>query len=151
MTRDEIPFQTGYSIRPEHMQSMLLARLERASHFLLMTPGAAIAARAASVPSGLGVFVLAMFLFVWQPGTKSVLASAQKQNYENLRAKIDDLPKAGLQQGFALLQENDSQTPGCLCEVACMGEMIRRGITPDFSLTWLQKVMAFMAGDLPRQ
>ncbi|POR52771.1 hypothetical protein B0G62_10468 [Paraburkholderia eburnea] len=149
-TRSETEFQIGYSIRLEKMQAMLLARADRIVNFLQIVLSAAVIANTAPVLTGVVLAILSTYSFVWQPGGKSMLALAQKQKYENLQSQAASLDDGELHKRYCDLAESDSQAIGSLTRPAHMGEMIRLGIPPDFQLTRLERVFAFLAGDLPR-
>lgn len=150
MTRDELLFQIGYSIRLEKMQATLLARADRVSNFLQIFLGVAVVADAYPKAIGVAVAAVAAISFVCQPGAKSTEARAQKQKYEKLLAEESKLSDDEMRARYAELQESDSLVIGSLAHPAHMGEMIRLGHIPDFKLRWFEKVCAALAGDLPR-
>lgn len=150
MTRDDLLFQIGYSIRLEKMQAKLLDRADRASNFLQIFLGVAVVADAYPKVVGAAVAALAAISFVCQPGAKSIEARAQKQKYERLMAEESALSDQDLRTRYAELQESDSLVIGSLAQPAHMGELIRLGHTPDFELHWFEKLCASLAGDLPR-
>ncbi|RQQ42014.1 hypothetical protein DF121_34185 [Burkholderia stagnalis] len=150
MTRSETLFQIGYSIRLEKMQAMFLVRTDRFVNFAQILLGAAVITTAAPVATGIAVAALAAFSFIYQPGAKSIQALAQKQKYEQLFACASSISDEQLFQKYCALQETDSQVIGSLMNPAHMGELVRLGETPDFQLTWLERIFAFIAGDLPR-
>jgi len=150
MTRDELLFQIGYSIRLEKMQATLLARADRASNFLQIFLGVAVVADAYPKVIGVAMAALAAISFVCQPGAKSTEARTQKQKYEKLLAEESTLLDQQLRTRYAELQESDSFIVGSLANPAHMGEQIRLGYVPDFQLNWFEKVCAALAGDLPR-
>ncbi|WP_176314753.1 hypothetical protein [Burkholderia vietnamiensis] len=150
MTRYETTFQIGYSIRLEKMQAMLMARADRASNFAQMLLGAAVMTNAAPLATGIAVAALAAYSFVCQPGGKATQALAQKQRYEQLLTEAGALDDAALFARYCALQESDSQVIGSLAHPAYVGEMIRLDQPTDVKLTRLEKIFAFLAGDLPR-
>lgn len=150
MTRDDLMFQIGYSIRLEKMQAMLLGRVDRASSFMQLLLGAAVVTNAMPVLTGIAVAALAAFSFVNQPGAKSTQALLQKQRYEKLQAIAPEMEDAELRKQFAEIQETDSQVLGSLLHVAQYGEEVRVGAKPNFELTWFEKWIGRLAGDLPR-
>lgn len=150
MTRDELLFQIGYSIRLEKMQSLFLARIDRASNFSQMLLGIAVVTTKWPTATGIAVSALAAFSFVYQPGAKATEAKAQKQRYEKLLGRTPSLSDDELHSEFGAIQESDSQVIGSLMNPAHFGECVRLGRSPDYKLTWIEKVFAFIAGDLPR-
>lgn len=149
MTRDELLFQIGYSIRLEKMQSMFLARVDRALNFLQLFLGAAIVTTKWPIVTGIAVSVLAAISFVYQLGSKATEAKLQKQRFEKLLARAPSLTDEVLHTQFSDMQETDSQVIGSLMNPAYFGECVRLGRTPDVALTFLEKICAFVAGDLP--
>lgn len=151
MTRHETIYQIGYSIRLEKMQAMFLARVDRLVNFSLMLLGAAvITTLIPPVVTGIAVAVLGGLSFIYQPGVKSMLALTQKQKYEKLLARESKLEDDDLFSAYAELQESDSQAIGSLTNPATMGELIRLDCPVNFELSWLEMIMAFIAGDLPK-
>lgn len=150
MTRDDLLFQIGYSIRLEKMQAMFLARVDRASNFLQMLLGIAVVTTKWPTITGVAVSALAAFSFVYQPSARATEAKAQKQRYEKLLAQTSSLSEEELHKQFSSTQETDSQVIGSLMNPAHFGEYVRLGLVPDCTLTSIEKVAAFIAGDLPR-
>lgn len=150
MTRDDLLFQIGYSIRLEKMQAMFLARVDRASNFLQMLLGIAVVTTKWPTITGVAVSALAAFSFVYQPGARATEAKAQKQRYEKLLAQASSLSEEELHKQFSSTQETDSQVIGSLMNPAHFGEYVRLGLVPDCTLTSIEKVAAFIGGDLPR-
>lgn len=151
MMRDETLYQIGFSIRLEKMHCTLLGRFDRASNFLQLLLGIAVVATSWPVVVGIAVSTLAAISFVYQPACKSIEAKIQKQKYEKLQARASTLTDSELEAEFAEVQAGDSVAIGSLLHPAHVGECIRLERTVDVSLTWYEKLMAFLAGDLPRQ
>ena len=150
VTRYDTLFQIGYSIRLEKMQAMFLARVDRFVNFTLMLLGAAVITTVFPVATGIAIAALGGFSFVYQPGVKSILALGQKQKYEKLLSRAGSLSDDELFICFSEIQESDSQIIGSLMCPAHMGELIRLNQPVDFTLSRLEKIMAFTAGDLPK-
>src|SRR5260370_32071831 len=151
MTRHETIYQIGYSIRLEKMQAMFLARVDRFINFSLMLLGAAVITTLfPPVVTGIAVAVLGGLSFIYQPGVKSMLALTQKQKYEKLLSREPELEDNELFSSYADLQESDSQVIGSLANPSTMGELIRLDCPVNFELSWLETVMSFIAGDLPK-
>ncbi|MGT2471665.1 hypothetical protein [Paraburkholderia terrae] len=150
MTRFETLFQIGYSIRLEKMQAMFLARVDRFINFSLLLLGAAVVTTVYPVATGFAVAALGAISFVYQPSVKSMQALTQKQKYEKLLACESELADGELLKRYSDLQEGDSLVIGSLACPAHLGELVRRGNAVDFTLTWNEKIAAFIAGDLPR-
>lgn len=151
MTRDEIAFSISYSIRLEKMQSTFLARIDRASNFCQLLLGIAVIATNLPILTGILVSTLAAFSFVYQPAIKSIEARAQKQKYEKLQGIFATLTDKELTAQFGEIQATDSLVIGSLMHPAHFSEYIRLGKNPDYELTRFEKLVAFIAGDLPRR
>lgn len=152
MKRHESTFQIGYSIRLETMHAVFLARVDRFVNFSQLLLGAAVITTTYPVATGIAVAALGAFSFVYQPGSKSTQAIAQKQKYEKLQARIPELGDDELFKCVTELQEGDSLALGSLKMPAYVSELVCRGaeVPTDCRLSLLEKTLAFIAGDLPK-
>lgn len=96
------------------------------------------------------VVLSSAYTLVYQPGSKAALADLQKRQYESLCARMTSLSDDDLRDAYAKVQENDSAEVGALCDAAYNGELIRLGHPPKHDLSRREKILAWIAGDLPR-
>jgi hypothetical protein len=150
MNRSELEFQIAYSSRLERMIAILLSRIDRVVTFAQILLGASVFAHAPYIPVGTLITVFAAYSFVYQPGIKSMQALTQKQKYDDLLAQALKLTDDELKARFYALQENDVPEIGELCHAAHMGEEIRLGHPPSVVLSKYERLVAWLAGDLPR-
>ncbi|RKT98988.1 hypothetical protein C7H84_33910 [Burkholderia sp. Nafp2/4-1b] len=151
MLRFEILFQLGYSIRLERMHEILLARMDRFISFTQIFLGITIVVGILPITGGIIVAALSAFSFAYQPGVKSVRACMQKRKYESLLAEASSVDNDTLLERYCALQENGSQIIRVLMHPAHVGEEIRLGREPTLDLTFIERMSAFIAGDLPRR
>lgn len=150
MNRSELEFQIAYSSRLERMTAVLLSRIDRVVTFAQLLFGASVFANAPHIPAGILIAAFAAYSFVYQPGIKSMQALTQKQKYDELLAQAPKLTDDELRTRFYALQENDLLEIGSLCHAAHVGEEIRLGHSPSIVLSRYERLMAWLAGDLPR-
>jgi hypothetical protein len=151
--RDELIFQLGYSARLERMTSTLLGRIDRGTSFAQLFLGASVFA---NVPNWLQYLIatslcgITIFVIVYQPAVKQMLAAAQRDAYDGLLAKSKLLSDTEISEQLVTIQKQDSAVLGALCNPAHVGECIRLDREPNVSLNRHERVMAWLAGDLPR-
>ncbi|MGF6936832.1 hypothetical protein OKW41_005994 [Paraburkholderia sp. UCT70] len=153
MERDELLFQLGYSARLERMTSTLLGRIDRGTSFAQLFLGASIFANG---PNWLQYVIatllcaITVFVIVYQPAVKQMLAAAQRDAYDCLLVKARDLPDAEISEQLVAIQKQDSAVLGALCNPAHLGECIRLDREPNVTLDRHERLVAWLAGDLPR-
>lgn len=135
------------------MTSTLLGRIDRGASFITLFLGASVFA---DVPHWLqyaiatGLCATTVYVIVFQPGACALKAAAQQSAYEDLNAKSGALPDDELSREFAAIQKQDSSVLGALHNAAHVGECIRLDREPNITLSWRERVIAWLAGDLPR-
>lgn len=153
MERDELIFQLGYSARLERMTSTLLGRIDRGTSFAQLFLGAAVFA---NVPNWLQYLIatllcaITVFVIVYQPAVKQMLAAAQRDSYDGLLAKSKFLSDTEISEQLVAIQKQDSTVLGALCNPAHLGECIRLDREANVTLDTHERLVAWLAGDLPR-
>lgn len=153
MERDELIFRLGYSARLESMTSTLLGRIDRGTSFAQLFLGASVFANG---PSWLQYVIatllcgITVFVIVYQPAVKQMLAAAQHDAYECLLTKSKLLSDEDIAEHLVAIQKQDSAVLGALCNPAHVGECIRLEREPNVRLNRHERLIAWMAGDLPR-
>lgn len=154
MTRPELIFQIGLSARLERMTATLLGRMDRGASFLTLFLSASIFANVASwLQYAIAVMLCAItfFTLVYQPAAKAVQANFQRAAYDDLYARADVLTDRQLHDELNKLQQQDSAVPGALYHPAHFGEAVRLNLEPNVRMMRYEKIVAWLAGDLPRQ
>src|SRR5260363_220369 len=154
MTRPELIFQIGLSARLERMTATLLGRMDRGASFLTLFLSASIFANVASwLQYAIAVMLCAItfFTLVYQPAAQAVQANFQRAAYDDLYARADVLTDRQLHDELNKLQQQDSAVPGALSHPAHFGEAVRLNLEPNVRMMRYEKIVAWLAGDLPRQ
>jgi hypothetical protein len=153
MTRPELIFQICLSARLERMTATLLGRVDRGASFLTLFLSASIFAGVASwLQYSIAVMLCAItcFTIVYQPATRAVQANLQRAAYDALYARASSLTNEQLHEELNKLQQQDSVVLGALYNPAHFGEAVRLDLEPNVQMTRYERVMAWLAGDLPR-
>lgn len=149
MNLHELQFQIRYSFHLETMQAVLCGRIDRLLCIGQIFLGSMCAAFTAIAPvMGVLIALLAAVAMVCQFAAKGVRAEHQAAQLKPLLTS--NLSASELEQQFTAIQENDSEVFGALRNAAHMRATIAMGLTDDgYQLTRFEKVMAWLAGDLP--
>ena len=148
MHRADNEYAVRYSHRLERMTSIFWGRLDKAVIFIQLCLGASAFTDLANLKLiGGTLAVSSVWTFVYQPGAKAALAEQQKQQYESLCVRMALLSDEELAIALAKIQEKDCAELGCLCRAAEHFESIKLGVSPTISLSWQDRIAAWIAGD----
>lgn len=151
MQPHDVLFNLRYSFHLNTMQATLLARLDKLLSFTLLLLGSAVAASFGwQAALGFIVAALSAIQFVWQPGRASMLAERQAAAYRTLLGQTSQLDTIQLQQSYQQLQQSDPAEIGSLRDPAFKRAVIALDLEDTIALTPWQRIMAWLAGDLPK-
>jgi len=154
VNRDELIFQLGFSARLERMTSTLLGRIDRGTSFAQLFLGAAVFANGPNwVQNSIATLLCAItvFVIVYQPAVKQMLAATQRDAYDSLHAQSASLSDEQISEQLLAIQRQDSAVLGALYNPAHFGECIRLNREPNVTLNRHERLIAWLAGDLPRE
>jgi hypothetical protein len=150
-TKHELLFAIHYAIRLEKMTANLMGRLDRVSSFVQLLLGAAVFADSPYQKLiGIILVLTSMFAFVWQPAGKAAQARSQKQEYERLLVAASSMAEDALATSIQEVRAKNSDEIGALCTAAHIGVEISMGLVQSVRLSPREKIVAWLAGDLPR-
>ncbi|MEF9677008.1 hypothetical protein ABRQ00_13000 [Pectobacterium aroidearum] len=144
-------FQLRYSYNLETMTMIFHSRIDKLLTAIQLISGTAVIAN-----TGLGWFfalpvvVIATTQLIWQPSIIAERASVQCRQYADLLYNSDTLPAEDIFKALKTLHHTDSTPFGSLLNPAYKRAAISSGLPDDTTLTTYEKVMAWIAGDLPR-
>ncbi|MCW2103745.1 UNVERIFIED_ORG: hypothetical protein M2402_000891 [Rahnella aquatilis] len=154
MTRDKTVFHIRYSFHIETMQATLFNRLDRLLTFAQILLGSAIFASYGNIPLfGAIVAVISVTSFVWQPGKAAMLCDIQSKKMKELISKPDSFSDLELHAAYTKAEETDNPTLGLLRDAAYKRTLIALGRNSEsllIELTFLEKITAWLSGDLPK-
>lgn len=147
MNRHELQHTVRCSVRYERMTANFSRRLENAAIFLQITLGLAVFSDFASMKVvGAAVSIISIWVFVYRPGTKALLASQQQRRYEGLCVKMAGLSDTELAEQVEALGQLDSEIPDFICRAAENAEHIYNNSLAPYPLSLVQKALVRIAG-----
>lgn len=152
--RHDIIYDINYSYALEKMQATLCGRVDRFLSFLILFFGAAVFAdfRGTIFYGGL-IACVAAFNSVYQFGKNSAVAQSRAYQYLALIRDVDSLENEQLVSKLKLMEKDDSHIFSILRNAAQQRATICLGLrdNPPIKLTKFEKIISWLAGDLPNQ
>lgn len=152
MSRQDLIFDINYSYYLEKMFSTLTGRIDRIMTFLIILSGCGVFVSITGyVWFGAFIAALSISQVVYQFSRSSGVATEQARIYLELITDEESLTDEELQARFKQLQSVDSKAWGCL-ELPAHKRTAIALERPDTTreLASLEKLAAWLAGDLPR-
>ena len=151
MTRHKLNFDIHYGHAIEAMHARFWARSDRLLTFFQIVLGSAVFADVGNnmLFGGLLV-VLSTMSFVWQPAMTSLHFAKRQENYARLIINEPTMSEEELRAALSKAAEDMPAELGLLTNPAHMRACIELGCPPTTTLTFWEKVAAFIAGDVPR-
>lgn len=129
------------------MTSTFNRRLDNAAIFAQIVLGLAVFGSLLSVRIvGITVSVVSIWIFVYRPGHKALLASQQQRRYERLCAKMGNLSDTQLADEYGTIGEKNSEIPEFICRAAENAEHHNHNSAPPHQLRWHQRALCLIAG-----
>jgi len=151
MVSHELKFLLHYSHAIEVMHARFLARIDRILTFFQIVLGSAVFAEIdGTMWYGFLMVVLATGSFVWQPAMSSLRFAKRGENYARLIILEPTMSDEELRAALSKETEDVPFELGVLTNPAHMRASIEIGSSPTITLTFMEKVAAFIAGDVPR-
>ncbi|GAA4493366.1 hypothetical protein [Pseudaeromonas paramecii] len=151
MKRDDLQFQLSYSYFMESMHARLYSRVDKLLTFAQLVLGSSVfASFGENWFLGLALVILSAISFVWQPAAKSHVYAGRADNYAKLMYRADELTDQELESQLTSTVEDIFDEVGALTSAAYMRAAIQLGRQCDTKLSGIEKVLAWLAGDLPR-
>lgn len=151
MRRADNEYAIRYSHRLERMTAIYWGRLDKVVTFVQLCLGASAFTDLANLKLiGATLAASSVWTFVFQPGAKAALAEQQKQQYESLCVRMSLLSDEELAESLAKVQEKDCSELGGLARAAEYFESMKLGVIPKVGLSWQDRLIAWIAGDSPR-
>lgn len=157
MARQDILVDLNHSYYVEKMQSTLCGRIDRALSFIIVFLGASVFGDFfhASIYYGILIAFIATLNGIYQFGKKSAQAKDRAYQYLVLIRDADSekLSDIELSEKFKKLEKHDSDVFSILCNAAQQRATIVLGLrdNPAIKLTRLEKIVSWLAGNLPNQ
>lgn len=149
--RHGLEFAVFYSVALCEMHARFWGRTDKWLNFLQIALGSAVFASVGDTMVFGGLLVgMTAFTFVWQPGVTAMKFTMQHQKYQALLYKMSALDDAELSRSLLEIGENDQPELGLLTHAAELRAHIRMSKSTDIRLTLAEKLMSWLAGDLPR-
>jgi hypothetical protein len=146
----DLKFQATYSYYLEVMTETFNRRTDNLMNFLLiLTGGLTSVGVQFGWLCGLLAIVFSAYRVAYKPADKAASAEAQKKRYSRLLCDVDMASDAEIARRLEELEEFDSNAPTSLCNPARNRASIElyHKIEP---LTKFEKLMAFLAGGIPK-
>lgn len=148
--RNGLEFGVYYSLTLCEMHARFWGRADKWLSFLQIALGSAVFASVGDTMVFGGLLVaMTAFTFVWQPGVTAMKFAMQRQKYQELAHKMVKLSDEELSAAISDISENDPSEFGLLTNPAEARASIRMRGSPNIELTIWEKIMAWLAGDLP--
>ncbi|WP_288392486.1 hypothetical protein [uncultured Herbaspirillum sp.] len=147
MNRSDLEYALIYSSVLERLTAAFWGRLDKATVFFQLCLGASVFAEIANMKI-IGAFLTAvsMWSLVFSPTARSLTAEQQRQQYEGLCVRAENLSDEDLAKAFEKIQERDSPELAVLSRLAEHAAHIRLGATPPYPLKWFDRVFGLLAG-----
>lgn len=151
MASHELKFVLHYSHAIEVMHARFLARIDRILTFVQIVLGSVVFAEVeGTMWYGFLMVVLATGSFVWQPAMSSLRFAKRGENYARLIILEPTMSDEEMRAALSKAAEDMPSELGVLTNPAHIRASIELGCPPTTTLTWMEKVAAFIAGDVPR-
>jgi hypothetical protein len=148
---DEQKFLVYYNQYLELMTETLNRRCERTLCFCQFLLGSAVFAQSPhGWLFGAAVAVCAAFQYSWNPGEIAANARMQAYRYQLLRDAFDDMTQEELARQISATEQSDSPLMNALLNPARCRAYIALGWPQVEILTRREKIMAWLAGGIPR-
>lgn len=122
-------------------------RLEQGALFTQVVLGLAVFAHVAGVKAvGAALAIIPVWLFIYRPGPKALLASQQQRRYESLCVKMSSMSDEELALEFSRISGQDSEPADFICKAAENALHINAKCEPPHTLGVMQKCMRLIAG-----
>lgn len=129
------------------MTATFNGRLDRAASFTQIVLGLAVFSSVSSMKIvGAAVAIISVWVFVYQPGRKALLASQQQRRYEALCIKMARLSDDELAEEYVRLGERNSEVMEFICMAAENAEHINHKSNPPHKLGPLHRALLLIAG-----
>ncbi|MFP9230162.1 hypothetical protein [Pectobacterium cacticida] len=150
-TEHDVMFQLHYSYYLEVMTEILNRRVDTAINAVILTLGAAVFANSSygRLFGGI-VAVLTGFRIACKFSQKAANAKAQTLRYSRLIDDAHGLTPSDISHRLSTLEEFDSDTLSSLLNPARQRAIIKMGLPNSESLSLFEKLMAFLAGGIPK-
>lgn len=151
MTRDDVEFDIYYSYFLEKMNYTLLNRIDKGITLVLIVLGFSVFAPFSNMFFfGVSVAILSVLQLVYQFGQEAGLSKEQMRQYKRMLIEFSTLSDDDLRARYLKIQDADSNPWRSLQDAAFKRTCIALGRNDDSDMTFTHSVIAWFAGDLPR-
>lgn len=155
MSREEILDRILYSHHFERLFCSLTGRIDKLLSFGLLLLGSSVISRSGNpLWVGLAIASITALQMAYQFGKSSEHARKQAKLYQSLYTEREALTDKDLLSELKKIEDSDLSPWMVLSRPAILRTRIQQGIFPDEyepSLTRMEKITAWFAGDLPRR
>lgn len=151
MTRDDVEFDIYYSYFLEKMNYTLLNRIDKGITLVLIVLGFSVFAPFSNMfIFGVSVAILSVLQLVYQFGQEAGLSKEQMRQYKRMLIEFSTLSDDDLRARYLKIQDADSNPWRSLQDAAFKRTCIALGRNDDSDMTFTHSMIAWFAGDLPR-
>ncbi|CAH3740095.1 hypothetical protein [Enterobacter hormaechei] len=151
MNRDDLEFDIHYSFFIEKMNYTLLNRIDKGITLVLIVLGFSVFAPYNNMfLFGVAVAILSVLQLVYQFGQEAGLSKEQMRQYKRMLVEFSTLSDDDLRTRYLKIQDADSNPWQSLQDAAFKRTCIALGRKDDTELSFFHRVIAWLAGDLPR-
>lgn len=151
MKKEDCNFYIYYSYTLERMNYTLLSRIDKLITLILIVLGFSVFSPFSNYfLFGLIVAILSVFQLVYHFGQEAGASKEQMKQYKKLLVESPELSEAELQERYIKVQDSDNNPWRSLESAAYLRTCIFYSIPEVYNLTFLQKCLSWLAGDLPR-
>ncbi len=115
--------------------------------FIQIALGLAVFADVAGIKAvGAALAIIPVWMFVYRPGPKALLASQQQRRYESLCVRMTNMPDEDLASEFSKISDQDSEAADFICKAAENALHVNVNSEPPHRLGFSKKLLLLIAG-----
>lgn len=155
MSREDLIDRILYSYHFEKLFCTLTGRIDRILQFSLLLLGSSVISKTGNpIYVGLAIAFITALQMAYQYGKSSEHSRKQARQYQKLFTDSFELEEAEIKTRLQEIEDSDFSPWMILSQPAILRTRIQQGIQPDEyepRLTTLEKIIAWLAGDLPQR